>query len=234
MQLCIDAGNTSITFGFFEGGRLVRKTSLPTAAYRKFRLAQRVERIIYASVVPRLDAYFAGYFRKADFIRLTYRQLKNITIGLQKKSEIGIDRLVNAAGAAEFHGAPAIIIDLGTATTFCVLDKNRVYQGGLICPGINLTRLVLHEKTAKLPLIELKHKPSRLIGQSTVAAMQSGIYYGYAALLNGVSEALRREIPGARVIATGGYAELLAQDMRADIVDPDLTLKSLYFIGVNL
>ncbi|MDR1452575.1 MAG: type III pantothenate kinase [Candidatus Margulisbacteria bacterium] len=226
MKLCIDAGNTSITFGFFANDVLVRKFALPTAAYRKFRLRQKIDRVVYASVVPRLDGYFARYFRRLDFTRLTYQHIKNIRIALLKKSEIGIDRLVNTSGAAVFYGDPLVIIDLGTATTFCVLSRN-VYRGGLICPGINLTRLVLHEKTAKLPLIELKHKPPRLIGNSTRRAMQAGIYYGYAALINGLVTALKKEVPRAKIIATGGYAELLAPDIHADIIDTDLTLKSL-------
>ena len=226
MKLCIDAGNTSISFGFFENGVLVRKSILPTAAYRQFRLQQKIDCVVYASVVPRLDKYFARYFSRTNFMRLTYRQIKNIRIALPKKSEIGIDRLVNASGAAVFYGDTLIIIDLGTATTFCVLSRH-VYRGGLICPGLNLTRLVLHEKTAKLPLIELKSKPPKLIGSSTVQAMQAGIYYGYAALINGLVAALQKEVPRAKVIATGGYAELLAPDIHADIIAPDLTLTSL-------
>jgi type III pantothenate kinase len=226
MKLCVDVGNTSITFGFFENDVLVRKSALPTADYRKFRLRPKVDRVIYASVVPRLDEHFTRCFSSTDFTRLTYRHIKNIRIALPKKSEIGIDRLVNASGAAVFYGSQLIIIDLGTATTFCVLSRN-VYRGGLICPGLNLTRLVLHEKTAKLPLIELKSKPPKLIGSSTVRAMQSGIYYGYAALINGLVTALQKEVPRAKVIATGGYAKLLAPDIHADIIDPDLTLKSL-------
>jgi len=227
MRLCIDAGNTSISFGFFEGHKLLNKFSLPSTEYRKFRLEKKIEQVVYASVVPRLDTYFARYFNKTNFRQIDYRQLRNITIGLKKKSEIGIDRLVNADGAVEFYGAPLILIDLGTATTFCVLDKNNAYRGGLICPGINLTRIVLHEKTAKLPLLEFKTKPAKLIGQSTQEAMQSGLYYGYAALINGVIDRLKKEVPGAQVVATGGYSSLLAQDIQADIVDLDLTLKSL-------
>ncbi|MDR2431818.1 MAG: type III pantothenate kinase [Candidatus Margulisbacteria bacterium] len=227
MKLCIDAGNTSITYGFFARGRLLKKNSLPTARYRSFRLEKKPQKVIYASVVPAIDAHFAKYFRGAEFTRLTYKHIKNIKIGLLNKTEIGIDRLVNASGAAEFYGAPAIIIDLGTATTFCVLDKNRIYRGGLICPGVELNRIVLHEKTAKLPLIELKNKPARLIGQSTAQAMRSGLYYGYTALINGVTAALKKEIPGAQVIATGGYAALLSPDINIDICDQELTLKSL-------
>jgi type III pantothenate kinase len=231
MRLCIDAGNTSINFGFFAENKLTDKYSLPTAEYRKFRLEKKVDQVIYASVVPRLDTYFAGYFRKINFLQLSHKHICNITIGPKKKSEIGIDRLVNASGALEFYGAPVILIDLGTATTFCVLDKNKIYRGGLICPGINLTRIILHEKTAKLPLIELKTKPAKLIGESTREAMQSGLYYGYTALINGVIERLKKETPGAKVIATGGYAVLLSQDISADIIDPDLTLKSLALFG---
>jgi type III pantothenate kinase len=226
MKLCIDAGNTSITLGFFEKDKLVQKSALPTGDYHKFRLTRNVDRVVYASVVPRLDEYFARYFRQTDFTQLTYRQIKNIRIALPRKSEIGIDRLVNASGAAVFYGGSAVIIDLGTATTFCVLSRN-VYRGGLICPGLDLTRLALHEKTAKLPLIKLKSKPPRLIGNSTVKAMQSGIYYGCAALINGLVTALQKEVPRAKIIATGGYAELLAPDINVDIIDTDLTLKSL-------
>ncbi|GBR73918.1 pantothenate kinase [Candidatus Termititenax aidoneus] len=226
MKLCLDAGNTSITLGFFENDKLIQKSTLPTDDYRKFRLTQKIDRVVYASVVPRLDEYFARYFSQTNFTRLTYQHIKNIRIALPKKSEIGIDRLVNASGAAVFYGGSAVIIDLGTATTFCVLSQN-VYRGGLICPGLNLTRIVLHEKTAKLPLIELKSKPPQLIGNSTVKAMQSGIYYGYAALINGLVAALQKKVPRAKIIATGGYAELLARDINVDIIDTDLTLKSL-------
>ncbi|GBR76541.1 pantothenate kinase [Candidatus Termititenax persephonae] len=227
MKLCLDVGNTSISLGFFADGRLLQKSSLPTADYRKFRLPPQIDKVVYASVVPHIDPYFAHRCSPTNFLPLTYKHIKNIRIALPQKKEIGIDRLVNASGAAVFYGSPLIIIDLGTATTFCVLDQKLVYQGGLICPGINLTRLVLHEKTAKLPLIELKSKPPRLIGNSTVKAMRSGIYYGYAALINGLAAALRQEVPRAKVIATGGYAELLAQDIDTDIIDTDLTLKSL-------
>ena len=227
MKLCIDAGNTSITLGFFDNGKLVKKSTLPTADYRKFRLTQKIDNVIYASVVPHIDSYFARYFSKTNFMAVTYKHIKNIRIALPKKTEIGIDRLVNVSGAAVLYGNPLIIVDLGTATTFCVLDKKMTYQGGLICPGINLTRLVLHEKTAKLPLIELKTKPAKLIGQSTAEAMQSGIYYGYVALINGVLDTLKPKVPAAKIIVTGGYAELLAHDINADIIDTDLTLKSL-------
>lgn len=227
MDLGIDVGNTSITVGFYNDRKLIRKINLPTAKYRSLCIKQNIERVIYASVVPQVDAYFARYFHKTKFTQLTYKHLRNIRIGFKKKNEIGIDRLVNADGTAEFYGAPAIIIDLGTATTFCVLDKNKSYQGGLICPGINLTRLILHEKTAKLPLVTLKNKPRKLIGQSTEEAMQSGLYYGYTALIKGLVQSLKKEIIGAKIIATGGYAKLLARDIAVDIVDPDLTLKSL-------
>ena len=227
MKLCIDAGNSSITQGLFDNGQLVKKSVLPTADYRKFRLTQKIDKVVYASVVPHIDSYFSRYFNKTDFLQITYKHIKTIRIALPKKTEIGIDRLVNVMGAAVFYKAPLIIVDLGTATTFCVLDKKMTYQGGLICPGINLTRLVLHQKTAKLPLIELKAKPAKLIGQSTVEAMQSGIYHGYIALINGLLDKLKLQIPAAKVIITGGYAELLAGDLNVDIVDTDLTLKSL-------
>jgi type III pantothenate kinase len=231
--LCIDVGNTSITSGLYSGDRITRNWHTPTAEYHTFRRPPGIYKIVYASVVPDVDAHFKRLFSKYRFTALSYHSLP-ITIALKEKQAIGIDRLVNAVGAIRFYQTPAIIIDLGTATTFCVIDSNNTYQGGLICPGINLTRTVLHEKTAKLPLIEIK-QPKQLIGKNTIEAMQSGIYYGYQDMLAGLIKRLKGEYPESLVIATGGYADLLCKSMpEVDVVDPDLTIKSLYYIGTIL
>lgn len=231
--LCIDVGNTSITSALYSGDHILRRWNTPTAEYPSFRRPAGIYNVVYASVVPTVDQHFKRLFSKYRFTALTYSSLP-ININLKEKQAIGIDRLVNAVGAIRFYQTPAIIIDLGTATTFCVIDSNNTYQGGLICPGINLTRTALHEKTAKLPLIELKH-PKRLVGKNTVEAMQAGIYYGYQDMLAGLIKRLKQEYPASLVIATGGYAELICRSMREiDVIDPDLTLKSLYYIGTIL
>jgi type III pantothenate kinase len=231
--LCIDVGNTSITSALYSDDRITRRWSTLTAEYPTFRRPPGVYKVVYASVVPLVDEHFKRLFSKYRFTALSYHSLP-IEIDLKEKQAIGIDRLVNAVGAIRFYQTPAIIIDLGTATTFCVIDGNNTYQGGLICPGINLTRTVLHEKTAKLPLIEIK-QPKQLVGKNTIEAMQSGIYYGYQDMLAGLIKRLKTEYPQSLVIATGGYAELLCKEMsEVDVIDPDLTIKSLYYIGTIL
>ncbi len=235
MRLTIDIGNTSITAGYFNKNKLVHKTFLPTAKFKTFKLSFPVQDVIYASVVPKVDKYFQKYFKNTMFRALSFKNIKNISVSLKNKKEIGIDRLVNAAGVVELYKAPAIIIDFGTATTFCIVDPKKVYQGGLICPGINLTRQVLHEKTAKLPLVNII-KPKALIGKNTISAMQSGIFFGYQSLVEGLLQRLQSQFgKHYKVIATGGYARLITQGLKQkiDIIDPELTLKSLNLLGNN-
>jgi len=234
-HLVIDVGNTSITWAVFSKNKLLQKKLLPTKEFKKFAYPASTDlQITYASVVPGVDSFFKKYFAQAKFNYLTYQDIPQIKIGLKDRNAIGIDRLVNAAGVVHFYGAPAIIIDFGTATTFCVLDKKLVYQGGLICPGINLTRKVLHEKTAKLPLVEIKNQPKIIIGKNTVQAMQAGIYFGYQALTEGIISRLKEKLGNNyKVIATGGYAKMIIKNMKQkiDIIDQELTIKSLNYIG---
>lgn len=231
----MDVGNTSITWAIFQNGRLKKKRLLKTKDFKNFKFPVRKSlKVVYASVVPDVDNFFKKYFSETEFLKLSFEDIPDIKIALKNKKEIGIDRLVNAAGAVHFYEAPAIIIDFGTATTFCVIDKKNVYHGGLICPGINLTRQVLHEKTAKLPLIEIKKQPHKLIGGSTIEAMQSGIYFGYQSLTEGVIGRLKEKLGNDyKIIATGGYAKMITKNIKQkiDIIDQDLTIKSLEYIG---
>lgn len=233
-HLVIDVGNSSITWAVFTG-QLRQKGFLPTVDYKNFPISAAPNlSVTYASVVPGIDGFFRQFFSGSKFQQLNYKDIPEIKIALKNKNEIGIDRLINAAGVVRFYKAPAIIIDFGTATTFCVIDQHKVYQGGLICPGINLTRQVLHEKTAKLPLVSIKEPPKILVGQNTVQAMQAGIFFGYQSLTEGIINRLKRKLGRHyKVIATGGYAELITKGLREkiDIIDPDLTIKSLDYIG---
>jgi len=139
---------------------------------------------------------------------------------------------VNVYAAQKLFGKPLIVIDFGTATTFCAVDKNGAYLGGAIAPGVNLSRSSLHEKTAKLPLVDLKF-PKKVIGDDTVSAMRSGIFWGYVGITEKMVRLFKEKLgKNAKVIATGGLAGVIAG--KTDIIDtiePNLTLIGLRMIG---
>jgi len=144
-------------------------------------------------------------------------------------ASVGPDRIADAAATVHLHGAPAIVVDFGTATTFNAITADREYLGGAIAPGILTAADALTEHTSRLPRIDVIRPPS-VIGQNTVHAMQSGLYYGYVALVEGMLVRMKRELNGnpIKTIATGGLAELIAQETDVfDIIDPWLTLEGL-------
>jgi type III pantothenate kinase len=147
-------------------------------------------------------------------------------------AEVGADRLLNTLAAHRNFGGPLIIVDFGTATTFDVVDKDGAYLGGVICPGINLSLGALHQAAARLPRIGIG-RPQSVIGRSTVPAMQSGIYWGYVGMIEGLIARIRAEYGGPmKVIATGGLAPLLAEGtMVIEQIDPDLTLEGLRLLA---
>ena len=159
-----------------------------------------------------------------------------LTIKYDYPQELGADRIVNAVAVHYLYGGPAIIVDFGTATTFCALSEKGEYLGGAIAPGIGVSVEALFEKTALLPRIELI-KPGRIIGKRTVESMQSGLIYGFAELVDGIVRRMKKELAKelareAKVIATGGWANLVASATRTiDEVDPFLTLKGLRIIS---
>ena len=144
------------------------------------------------------------------------------------RSEVGADRIVNAAAAYQRYGGPIIIVDFGTATTFCAVTKNGEYLGGAICPGIKISAEALFQRASKLPRVELA-KPAKVIGSDTISAMQAGIIYGYAGLVDGIVERMKKELsPDSKVVATGGLAELVSPETRTvQEVIPQLTLEGL-------
>jgi type III pantothenate kinase len=154
-----------------------------------------------------------------------------ITLSYENPREIGADRIVNAAAAFRLYGGPLIIIDFGTATTFCAVTANGEYLGGAITPGVKISAEALYQRAAKLPRVELT-RPRTIIGRDTVSAIQAGILYGYAGLEDGIVERMKKELtPDARVIATGGLAELVTPEASSAIeVRPNLTLEGLRFI----
>ena len=237
MILAIDIGNTNIVSGLFDGEKLVKTERFETSGKINFRLkTYPIDEVVISSVVPSLDRRVEKtvkqlfgvrpYFVSAD----TFKGL--MPIKLRKLKEIGADRLVNVYAAQKKFGKPLIVIDFGTATTFCAVDKKGAYLGGAIAPGVNLSRSSLHEKTAKLPLIDLKF-PKKIIGDSTVSAMQSGIFWGYVGITEKMVCLFKEKLgKNTKVIATGGLAGIIAD--KTDIIDaiePNLTLIGLKMIG---
>ncbi|PKH45296.1 type III pantothenate kinase, partial [Dehalococcoides mccartyi] len=154
-----------------------------------------------------------------------------VKIRMDNPREVGADRIVNAAAARVLYPGACIIVDMGTATTFDTLSESGEYIGGAIAPGIATSAQAIVEKTSKLPKIEIIH-PAKAIGSNTVSAMQSGVYFGYIGLVEELVRRIQAELgQKARVVATGGYASLIAEGSRIfDIVRPDLTLQGLRFI----
>lgn len=249
MLLAIDIGNTYIGFGVFEGEKMratwnvatdLNKTADEYAVLllnllpREGLALSEIDHAIIASVVPPLEPVFEELSQR-------YLGVSALVIGPGVKTgvrictdnprEVGADRVVNAAAAHRLYGGPVIVIDFGTATTVDAVSKEGDYLGGAIAPGIGIAAEALFERASKLPRIELI-APQHAIGKNTVASMQSGIIFGYVGLIESLVARIRRELGGkARVVATGGFAAVMAKETKVvDVVDTHLTLTGLRLI----
>jgi len=249
MLLAVDVGNTNITIGVFAGSKLKATWRVATGVHRMpdeyaslllhlFERqgidASKITDAILCSVVPPLAGVFDEMCRrylKVSPLVIEAGVKTGVRISMDNPREVGADRIVNAVAAHHLYGGAVIVIDLGTATTFDAVSEEGDYLGGAIAPGIAIATEALFARTAVLPRVELTH-PKRAIGRNTVAAMQSGIVFGYAGLIEGIVGRIREELGGkAKVVATGGYAELLARETPViDEVNPDLTLIGLHLI----
>ncbi|MBI2853731.1 MAG: type III pantothenate kinase [Chloroflexi bacterium] len=246
MLLAIDIGNTNVTLGVFHGDKLKTTWRVATSVHREadeyatvllalLQYAQipasEIKQASLCSVVPPLTATFTSlctrYFKCDPFV-VEAGAKTGVRIAMDNPREVGADRVVNAAAARHLHGGPLIVIDFGTATTFDVVSREGDYLGGVICPGIVVAAEALFSRTAQLPRIEVA-RPKRVIGKSTVAAMQSGILFGYVGLVEGLVSRIRAELgENARVVSTGGLSSLIAQETKViEVVEPDLTLIGL-------
>jgi len=199
--------------------------------------AKKIRRVIIASVVPPLDpvlnemvlAYFSV---KPVFVT---HENAGIPVLYDDPREVGADRIVNAVAVVEKYGKPAIVVDFGTATTFDAITAGGEYRGGVIAPGIVISAQALFEHAAKLPRIEIQ-KPANVIGSSTTGSMQSGLFYGYVALVDGIITRMTKELgAGTRVIGTGGQAPFISQETKLiETVDPNLTLDGLQLVASRL
>ncbi len=193
-----------------------------------------IDGIIISSVVPPIMFSLERMCQK-------YFQLKPLVVGpgiktglnikYENPREVGADRIVNAVAAIHEYGSPLVVVDFGTATTYCYINEHKQYMGGAIAPGIGISTEALYSRAAKLPRIEIA-RPDGVVGKNTVSAMQAGIFYGYVGQVEGIVKRMKDESAVApTVIATGGLATLIAKESTMiDIVDPFLTLKGLQLI----
>ncbi len=252
MLLVIDIGNTETTLGVFEGEELRATWHLATALHRmadeyatlmldllhyKGIDASDIKGIALCSVVPPLTATFEQlsqrYFEISPLV-VTAGIKTGVRIRMDNPREVGADRIANAAAAHHLYRGPIIIVDLGTATTFDTISKDGDYLGGAIAPGIATASEALFTQASMLPRVELV-RPKYAIGTNTITAIQSGIIFGYVGLIEGVVARIQQELEEieekAKVVATGGYAELIAKETSViDVANSNLTLIGLRLI----
>ena len=242
-SIVIDTGNTSTSIGRWEDGVVTQIAAInggikdPAAAEAALRAAGAgtAAAAIHASVVPDANATWTWLLKKLfalDLQHLTHETPLPIGIDYPEKSQIGADRLADAVGAFARHGAPVIVADFGTALTFDTVNTAAAYTGGVIAPGIPLMTSYLHEKTAKLPLVDLRAAFPEW-GDSTENAMKLGARVGYRGMVREIAQFIRGKIgAGAPLIATGGYAAWALEGSGIPCsIEPDLTL---YGLGVIL
>jgi type III pantothenate kinase len=256
LLLAVDVGNTNIVMGIFDlakgdeaplehSWRLATSRERTADEYGLSSLAllrhqgldpAQVAQVVISSVVPPLhpvlETWAKTYFHVAPFW-IEPGIKTGLKVLLDNPLELGADRIVNAVAALEAYGAPLIAVDFGTATTFDIVNDRREYLGGIISPGLKISAEALFQRASRLPRVELA-EPERLVGKSTVQAMQSGLFYGYVGLVDGILERLLEDYPGSRVVATGGLARVIAPASRyIHDLAPDLTLAGLRILWLK-
>jgi len=241
--LVVDVGNTNTVLGLYDGNTLANDWRLAT---RREATADEigilltgllgpspppVGRAIVATVVPSLQFPWKTAFRKYLRIDATFVE-PGIRTGMpilyDNPQEVGADRIVNAIAAFEKYGGPCIVVDFGTATTFDVVNAAGEYEGGVITPGVMISAEALFSRAARLSRVEIR-RPTAVIGKTTAASIQSGLYFGYLGLVEGLIDRISAEMEGKpRVVATGGLADLLGRaSSKIETIDPHLTLEGL-------
>ena len=251
MLIAIDIGNTNILIGTINSKGVI--TSQHRISTLDFLDSGKKSVSAFSDLIDDLDSISDYDFIIASVVPdaltkiksiLTHNQiLPNILnstdeilgmkIDIDKPNELGTDRIINAIAANDEYDAPLIVIDFGTATTFDVIDSSGTYKGGLICPGIKLSLKSLNNDTAQLPLIDLK-KTMNVVGRDTKSAIESGIYWGYVSLVEGLIKKIKNEmsIENFTVIGTGGLSHIFKEDIKEiNYFNDELTLKGLYLIN---
>lgn len=249
MLLVMDVGNTHIVLGLFQGDELLHHWRIQTdrnATEDEYAMLlkslfehvgirmEEIDGVSISSVVPPLKRVLHLLVRK-------YFGLQPLVIGPGVKTglniqyenprEVGADRIVNAVAALETYGPPLIIVDFGTATTFCFINEQGHYVGGAIVPGVHVSAEALHQRAAQLTRVEVL-KPDSVVGRNTVKAVQSGLFYGYVGVVDGIVSRMKELLTRRpTVVATGGLAEMISKEAETiDVYDPLLTLRGLKLI----
>jgi type III pantothenate kinase len=257
MLLAIDVGNTNIVLGLFAGASLQHRWRLATLPDRTadelWVLVSRlfaehdvdpacIDGAVMSSVVPALTRAVSDMIARGlgqDVLRVDAGNA-GLAVGYDNPAEVGADRLVNAVAAVRMYGGaarPMVVVDFGTATTFDVISAAGEYLGGVICPGVEISADALYRRAAQLPRVEVS-KPAEVVGRSTVTSMQSGLFFGYVAMVEGIVRRLREEVDGGAellCVGTGGLAaDIAAETSLVDHVQPDLTLTGLRFVWESI
>jgi type III pantothenate kinase len=240
--LLVDIGNTNTHLGLADARRVQKQDDVPTLRavrdrtwLKQFLGRQRIEGAIIASVVPKATPFIRRHIlRHSGAQALELRHQLDLGIGIRypKPRQIGADRLANAVALARLYGAPGVVVDFGTAVTFDIVNDHREYIGGVIAPGLAAMTTYLHERTALLPAIQIR-EPRSVIGKNTVEAMLAGAVHGYRGLIREILAEIKHELraPRLHVVATGGYAELIARRLpEIQEVNQLLTLEGLRLV----
>lgn len=249
MLLTIDVGNSNTVLGVFDGAELKAHWRLTTRREQtpdEYGILVRglfadngldprgIEAVALASVVPPLTPVLvelARHYLGKEPLVIGPGVRTGMPILYEPPGDVGADRIVNGVAALALYGGPAIVVDFGTATTLDVITRKGEYMGGVICPGVGISADALFQRAARLPRVDVRH-PGRVVGRTTVGSMQSGLYFGYAAMCEGLIGRIRTELgESVRVVATGGFAETLAPEIPSiETVNPVLTLVGLRLI----
>ncbi len=245
MLICVDIGNTNIVLGLFDENDLKQSFRFQTDVYQtvdeygikimqifnSFGIKKEdIEGIIISSVVPQLDLIFAKLFekylnKKAIFVGPGIKS--GINIRLDNPKQLGADILVGAVAAVEKYSSPIIVIDMGTAITFCYVNKNKELLGGIIIPGIKTSFNALFKKTSKLEEVGIE-KPKNVVGRDTISSLQSGMVYGMSSTIDGLIKKMKQENGEAKVVVTGGEARFVIDILEEDVIyDENLLLDGL-------
>ncbi|MEW6368499.1 MAG: type III pantothenate kinase [Acidobacteriota bacterium] len=248
MLLALDVGNTHTVVGVFAGKRLMAHWRISTQRERtvdeyglairnllslseidRRKLAGFAVSCVVPPLTPILERVARRYF-EIDAFMVEPGIKTGMPILYDNPQEVGADRIVNAVAAFEKYGGPSIVVDFGTATTFDAISVRGEYLGGAIAPGIMISAEALFQRAARLPRVEIR-KPDSIIGKSTVTSMQSGLFYGYIGLVEGILERMKKDHETRTVVATGGLATVLSPETPLiEKVDPDLTLDGLRIV----
>jgi type III pantothenate kinase len=231
--LLVDIGNSNTVFAESNGTSWVEvseiKTSIFGTTWSSLGL-EKYDHVVVSSVVPSINTELEA-LSNVTFVTATMIPL--ITLNVDTPDQVGADRLVNAVAAYHYYSQPTLIIDSGTAVTFCFVDEKGVYQGGAILPGMGISSQALQDYTAKIPYIQVEEQ-NTLVGKSTKQAVEVGLYHGYMYMINGFINAYRKNYKNLVVVGTGKGLGVFKSHLDVDVFDDELILKGLCLIANNI